>query len=173
MIPHAKRKAMLATAAFTVIGIIFAFTVKNPAYALPALILYAGLVINTYFSIRCFSSITPENYSMQDVVDIMLGVLFISLATAFNNIQNFLTIGLFLFELAVVKYVLLLRTAGVGYHALIRKKILLEMLGVISGSLGLTLALFGYSFASIWFLALLLLGANIYLILLRPFYKID
>ncbi len=173
MTPRAKRKAIWGTAGFALLGMLFLFTVKNFPYSLPALILYAGLVINTYFSIRCFSSITKENDTMQGVVDIGLAVLFLGLVFTFNNIQNFLMIGLFLFELAVVKYILLLRTAGAEYHTLIWKKILIDMLGVISGSLGLTLTLFGYYIASIWILVLLLTSANIYLIILKPFYKID
>jgi hypothetical protein len=173
MTPYAKRKAILGAAGFAFFGIVFLFTVNDFLYSLPTLLLYGGLVINTYFSIRCFSSITPKNDTLQGIVDIGLTVLFIALATAFNNIQNFLTIGLFLFELAVVKYTLLLRTAGAGHHAIIRKKVLIDMLGVISGSVGLTLALFGYYVISVWALALLLATANIYLIILKPFYKID
>lgn len=173
MTPRAKRKAIFGTATFAIFGILFALTVKNLAYSLPALILYAGLVINTYFSIRCFSSITPENDNMAKIVDIGLAVLYFVLASAFNNIQNFLMVAVFLFELAVIKYIMLLRISAPEHRNLVQKKILLDMLGVISSSLALTLTLLGYSFFPIWFLALLLLSADIYLIILVPFYKID
>lgn len=173
MTHRAKRKAIWGTAAFAFFGILFAFTVKNLLYSLPTLILYAGLVINTYFSIRCFSSITPENDNMQRIVDIGLVASFLALASAFNNVQNFLTIGLLLFELAVIKYTLLLGTARTEYHALIRKKILVDMLGVVSGSLALATVLLGYTLFSIWFPALLLTAANVYLIILKPFYKVN
>lgn len=173
MTPRAKRKAVFGTAGFALFGILFLFTVKNFSYSLPALILYAGLVINTYFSIRCFSSITPDKNKTSKIVDIGLVVLYFVLASTFNNIENFLMITVFLFELAVLKYIVLLRISAPEYRGLVQKKILLDMLGVISCSLALTAALLGYSFFSIWFPALLLLGANIYLIILRPFYRID
>lgn len=173
MTHHAKRKAVLATVAFTMFGMIFVYTVKNSAYSLPALIFYAGLVINTYFSIRCFSSITPKNDRVADIVDIGLAVLYLALASAFGDIQRFLTIALFLFELAVIKYIILLGVSAPEYQNLVRKKISIDMLGVISCSLALTFALLGYSSFSTWFLALLLLAANIYLLILKPFYKID
>lgn len=173
MTPRAKRKATLGTAGFALLGMLFLFTVKNFPYSLPALIFYAGLVINTYFSIRCFSSITPEHDKIANIIDIGLAALYVILASTFNNIQNFLVIGLFLFELAVMRYSMLLRVSAPEYRNLVQKKILIDMLGVISCSLALAAALLGYPYFSIWLLALLLLSANIYLIILRPFYKID
>ena len=173
MTARAKRKAMLATAGFAFFGTLFLFTVNNLSYALPALIFFAMLVINTYFSIRCFSSITPENDNIAKVIDIGLAFLYLALALAFNDIQRFLLIALFLFELSVIKYSMLLRISAPEYQNLVLKKISIDMLGVISCSLALTLALLGYSFYSIWFLAMLLLAANIYLILIKSFYKID
>ncbi|MBI4085883.1 MAG: hypothetical protein HY433_01405 [Candidatus Liptonbacteria bacterium] len=170
---YAKRKAMLATAGFAFFGTLFLFTVDNFLYALPALVFYAMLVINTYYSIRCFSSIASENDKIAKVIDIGLAVLYLALASAFDDIQRFLTIALFLFELATLKYIMLLKASAPEYKNLIRNKILLDALGVISCSLALTLALLGYSFYSIWFLAMLLLAANIRLILIKPFYKIE
>ena len=164
---------MLATVAFTLFGALLLFTVDNFLYALPALILYAMLVINTYFSIRCFSSITPENDNMAKIVDIGLALLYLALALKFNDIRHFLVIALFLLELATVKYIMLLGISAPKHRNLVQNKILLETLGVISCSIALTLALLGYTSFSIWFLALLLLNANIYLIILRPFYKIE
>lgn len=173
MTPRAKRKASWATAGFSLFGILFLFTINNVLYSLPALVLYGGLIVNTYFSIRCFSSIAPKNDTMQNIVDIGLAVLYFVLASTFNNIQNFLTIGLFLFELATIKYILLLGISGVEYHSLVRKKILLDMLGTVSCSLALALALSGYYFFAIWSLAGILTAANIYLLILKPFYKVD
>src|SRR5438552_1763869 len=106
---HAQRKAVLGTVGFTLFGIFFLLSIQDFSYSLPALILYVGLVINTYFSIRCFSRITPKSDTATNIIDIGLVILYLILASNFNSIESFLMITLFLFEVATLKYIVLLR----------------------------------------------------------------
>src|SRR3989344_3335545 len=154
------RKAVLVCLLFAGIGLFGWFTTGFAnAASVPLLVYYAVLLINTFFSIRIFSAITPKNI-IQTLFDGVVAIFYLALAFSFGSVTTFAAVSAGLFLLAVAKYVHL--KILISSSALLRRKIVLNTLAALLSLFALTLALLGFSEATAWALGIIFALANIY-----------
>jgi len=165
------RKATFACLSFAGIGLFGWFTtgVENVA-SVPLLVYYAVLLINTFFSIRIFSAITPKSF-VQTLFDRVAAVFYLALAFSFGSVPTFAAVSAGLFLLAVAKYVHL--KGLVPSSALLPRKIVLNTLAALLSLFALALTLLGFSEAAAWVLCIIFALANIYLLIFNPMYRIE
>ena len=162
-------RAHAATALFALIGIaIFFVRSMDWTFALPHLIFYLVLTINTFFSIQFFTPLTPRSI-YQVLVDAALVAIYIGLALSIGFPTQFAFFALLVFVVAPMKYAHKLDL--IPHTRLIRKKILIDLWGTLmcTGVVGLTI--FGLPILAAWILAVLFAIANIYLLLMNPMYR--
>ncbi|MDO8562146.1 MAG: hypothetical protein Q7S05_05005 [bacterium] len=165
-----KTTAWLTTITFSLIGI-WTFFYRAPIVPelLPQTIFYAVLVLNTFFSIRFYAKIQPKNVS-QATIDVILVLTYIVLGLSLGRPVAFVFAALCLFIAAPIKYMLMLGL--IPYEALLKRKILIDSQGTALCALVLAGTLAGYAFASAWAFAILFTLANVYLLLIRPMYRL-
>lgn len=84
---RAKHRAVLAAAGFSAVGIFCAWVnVTDWRTAAMPLVFYGLLVVNTYFSVRCFSDFPFANAPSQKIVDTILVMLYVLLALQFSRV---------------------------------------------------------------------------------------
>lgn len=169
--PRPTLKAALACLFFTgagAAGWLMTGAGSNEAFAL--LVYYIVLVINTFFSIRTFSDITPRN-TVQTLFDGVLLVLYCALALSFGSVAVFAGVSAVLFAIAIAKYA----HAGnaVAHRALLYRKMTLNALAGLLSLLTLSIALFGYPRIGAWVLGVVFALANIYVLAIKPMYRLD
>lgn len=119
-------RATIAVILFVIAGVIGGLTVgQDWATALPLIIIYAVLVIDTFFSIRFFAAITPTS-AAQNALDGLLAAMYILLALNFAQPTRFMFITATLFGVAVLKYVILYQR---NHARTITRKIRIDVLG--------------------------------------------
>ena len=156
-LPSAERKAFAATVGFGLFGAITAtLMVKNWGAAWPLVFFYAVLVFNTYFSVRAFSTIAPRRNPIQSFIDLTVVILYLGLATQFENPLNFTLLATILFLACLIKYTLLTGLVP-HYRKFLRRKI---FFGVAMH----------YSYVTTVAFALINAIANVYLLFIKPFY---
>jgi len=165
---YARSRATAAAGTFSAVGLLAPISIIDWNRSWPLILFYVTLVLNTYFSVRCFSSISPKWELRQELIDAILAVLYIMLALNFNIVRNFIVIATLLFVITVLKYILLAET--VGYSKLIHRKIRLNTLGTLYCFLALIGILWGYGrqVSIIWAVGFVL--ANIYVLWWEPHY---
>lgn len=163
-------KALVATGVFSLAGVISLFMyAPTPSYLLPHLIFYGVLVINTFFSIRFFSRIAPENTS-QIAIDTILVSLYLALAFSMGRPTQFAFFALCLFIAASTKYPLLLLV--ISQTNVLKRKILIDLMGTATCAAVLGATVIGYSFEAAWAAAVAFTFANVYFLLIRPMYRL-
>lgn len=168
---HPDTKALLVTIGFTLalLGAL-AQGINDWGLSLPLIVFYVVLLINTFFSIRCFARITPEGQIVQDIVDVFLVILYLFLAFSMNDALLFIFFSLLLFIMATIKYILLL---GQTHHtALVKRKVFVDALGTLACGVMLGALLYGYSTGALWVWSVAFVLANIYLFFVKPLYTI-
>ncbi len=166
-----QTKASSVSIIFLIAGALFALIrITDLGQSLPMLIVYAVLLVNTFFSVRIFSAITPPS-SIQKTCD--AGLFFIYLLTAweFGSPKGFAFAFLLLFIVACVKYSFLLYETS--HPKLIKRKILVDLSGALAGALTLCGIMAGYQYASLWSLAIVFSFANVFLFFVQPLYQLD
>ncbi len=170
--PHAKRRALLAAASFAPWG---AFMARTSVFAWqqawPLMLFYAILVLNTFFSVRTFASITPSRHIGQNLWDGLLVVFFLLMPLRFNSPLHFVLLATMFFAVSLLKYIFLIPIAG--FSRLLYAKIRINALGVLLCIAVLTGILAGYAFYATALWAIIFLMANIYLLWWRPLYRLD
>ncbi len=163
-------KAWVATGVFLLAGLLslFFFTSVSP-YLFPHTIFYAVLVVNTFFSIKFFSRIAPENAS-QIAIDGVLILLYFALAFSLGQPILFAFFALCLFIAASTKYPLLLLV--IPQTDVLKRKILIDLMGTAVCAAVLGATIIGYSFEGAWAFALIFALANIHFLLIRPMYRL-
>src|SRR3989344_7855151 len=155
-------KTWTATIAFSLAGIIAVlFYASVSLVLLPHVIFYAVLVVNTFFSIRFFSRIAPENKS-QMTIDTVLSLLYLALAFSMGKPVSFAFFALCLFIAASTKYPLLLLV--IPQTGVLKRKILIDLMGTATCAAILGATIMGYAFESAWIAALGFTLANVYLL---------
>ncbi|MGB8815653.1 MAG: glycosyltransferase family 2 protein [Minisyncoccia bacterium] len=139
--------------------------------AIPLAIFYAVFVFNTFFSIRCFSRIIPPYSFVQGIIDFILASLYIAVAINIDSPAYFIFFTLLIFAISSLKYTLLF--GNIGYDSILKRKILIDMIGVCGCTLVIGGILIGYVRTSIWAWLVVFVIANIILFYFWPFYKID
>jgi len=165
-------KALSVTIFFALAGIVgffITYAAYNPT-SVPLAIFYAVLTFNTYFSIKLFSAITPANDTKQIIVDGLLVACYLALASAIHAPLYFFFGVLLLFIIAACKYVLLL--GSISHPRLLQKKIFIDLCGVFVGAVAVFLGTQGYIFEAAWVIAIVFSIANVYLLLIKPMYRL-
>ncbi len=171
--PLARERAIAATLGFGSFGVLAAaILVHNWATAWPLIFFYAILVVNTYFSVRVFATITPPDASSQKNIDFIIICIYLSLATQFEHPLGFTIIAALLFTCCIIKYKLLARIAP-GYRMLLRRKIILDWLGAFLCTIAALGVVANYSHIATTFLTIINALANIYLLIIKPFYALS
>src|SRR3989344_1066318 len=163
-------KSVLATSAFSLAGIISVlfYSVVSP-FLLPHSIIYALLVLNTYFSIRFWSALQPQD-SRQFLIDAILVLAYLALAFSIGEPTYFAFAAFALFALATFKYVLM--RGHTSYEAVVERKIHIDALGALACAV-LVLGMFlGYALEATWFFAVGSPPATFSLLLTRPMYRL-
>ena len=166
----AAEKEVVATVLFSAAGIIGVLLAPwdSPAVA-PTALFYAVLVINTWFSIRFFAHLPPTDRN-ETLIDGILTILYLALALTIGRTVPFMGIATVLFLSAVAKYALLLRL--IEYPRTLRRKMVIDCLGALLCLVALVAAMAGFDSASAWALAAVFAAANVFLLLVRPMYRV-
>ncbi len=163
-------KTWLATGAFSLAGVAsLLFLAPVSMYLLPHVIFYAVLVLNTFFSVRFFSGIAPENRSQMQI-DTVLVILYFLLAASLGRPIAFTFLALCLFIAASSKYPLLLLV--IPQTDVLKRKILIDLLGTGACAAWLGATLLGYPYEAAWAMAILFSLANVYLLAIKPMYRL-
>jgi hypothetical protein len=163
-------KATFLSVTFLAVGALaWWWIVPRSATAVPHFLFYLTLVVNTYFSIKALSSICGIA-PYQRAFDVALGVVYILLATSMGRPTIFEAVTACLFGLATTKYLFLATFVHLG---VVKRKIVIDALGLALCSTALVASLCGYSQQSAWLLASVFLLANAYLLMVRPMYQFN
>ncbi len=167
-----ETRALIVFFTFLVIGI-FVWEYFNLDWKkyLPLALFYLTIDINTYFSIVLFTRIIPKGMIEQDIFDIILVALYIGLAFSLGNPLMFAFLILFIFIVATIKYAQLLNV--INQPKLLKRKITIDLCGVMMGALSVGGILAGYQNYSMWLLAIVFIIVNIFLLLIWPMYVAD
>jgi hypothetical protein len=152
---------------FWALIVIFKFDINPP---LSIVIFYILMLINTYFSVRAFTSITPSD-KWQMLFDILLGLCLAASPLLFASPANFVLINLFLFIIATLKYIYLIKL--VGFSKLLFEKIRIDVLGILLCALCLVGILNNYATLSLKLFAFIFFLANIYVLYYKPLYRLE
>lgn len=166
---HPEQKARFVAVLFAIIGIAAWLALERNVFSFPLALFYAVITINTYFSVRFFSGLMPSEDALQHVLDVVLAIFFLLLALHFAHPIIFVFFALCLFIAATLKYALLIHTFA--HPIVLRRKILIDLLGIILCAVILGLMLAGAVFYATWAFALIFLAANAHLLILRPMYR--
>jgi hypothetical protein len=165
----AKRLAACATIGFTAAAVAGALlTVRDWQAAWPLLGFHAVLMINTYYSVRCFTSIAPRPNGAQIAADGVMVVLYVVLAFQFGDATRYLCASIALFLAATIKYGLMMWDAP-GHTRLLTGKIVLNLLAAATCGVALGGVAVGLSQSLPWWFVVFCL-ANIYILLLSKLY---
>lgn len=162
-------KAFVATALFSALGCWMGLDAPRTPELAPELLFYIVLVINTFFSIRFYAAMQPGTIS-QTLIDAALGLCYVALAVSFGHPLLFAFSALCLFIAAPPKYALML--GRVPHAALLRRKILIDTSGTVACAALLGSTLFGHSLFGMWAFAIVFALANVYLLLIKPMYRL-
>lgn len=168
--PRARRRARGVALFFALWGIFFSASLATWGSAWPLVLFYALLVLNTYFSVRAFASITPKEHLPQQCMDALLGIELLAAPFFFNAPFSFILVITALFITATLKYIFLVPVAG--FSRLLYMKIRVDTLGILLCFLALTGTFFGYPYLSTVLWAFIFLLANIYVLWLKPHYHL-
>lgn len=163
-------KTWVATIAFSLAGTISVlfYSIVSP-FLLPHLIIYAVLVANTFYSIRFWSALQPKDMR-QTLIDGVLVLAYLALAFSMGEPVYFAFAAFALFALATFKYVLM--RGRTSHEAIVERKTGIDALGALACAV-LVLGMFlGYPLEATWLFATGSALANVYLLLIRPMYRL-
>ncbi len=168
----ARKKAAFVSLLFVVVGVLVVFfRVKDLYGALPLILFYLTLVVNTYFSVRLFSSVIAQDDLAQNCVDAVLFLLYLFLAWSLALSGFFVYVATVLFLVSCFKYALLL--GSFSHSVLLKRKLVVNVLASIACVLALGGILFGYGYVAVWTWTTLFIIGNVVLFFVWPLYKFD
>ena len=168
--PPAAEKEVVATLMFSAAGVVGLLLAPRDSPALaPTALFYTVLVINTFFSIRFFAHLPPTKRD-ETRIDGILTILYLALALTIGRAVPFMGIATVLFLSAIAKYALLLRL--IEYPRTLHRKMAIDSLGALLCLATLVGAWAGFAIESAWALAVVFAAANVFLLLVRPMYRV-
>jgi hypothetical protein len=168
---YATRRAVFWTIVGIIGGIIcWVATVSDWRASLPLGIFFAFLILNTYPSLRLFSSLVPMEDGKHALADLMIALIYVFLAASFADPQRFALCATVLFLVAAGKYGLMLY--DIPHPKLLERKIRVDLLGALLCCSVLAAMNAGYVFQASWFLAIIFALANVYVLMIRPLYRL-
>jgi hypothetical protein len=175
---YGKKMAVLATSLFFLAGIVSlsVHAVRNDidwTVSLPLTVFYVMLCTNTYFSVKLFSSIMSRADGFNIFIDGMLVAFYFALAWFLYNPNAFIIATCVLFALATLKYVNLRIQKKYDTHSsLIGRKIVLDCLGFFYSFMAYAGSILADTHSAVWLWTIGFAIANIYLLVLKPFYVV-
>jgi len=168
----ARLKATLCTIIFAMAGIGGVARVgDNLVQSAPLILLYFMLVIHAYYSIRAFASVTPATSISQNSIDIILLTLYIVIGANIASYYNFTFFAFLMFVVASIKYILLQKV--IDQKTLLKRKTRIDIIGAAGFAFTLLGVMLGSSRQSAWALAIVFAATSIYLLMVRPLYRLD
>ena len=168
---YPTRKAAFATFIFTVAGVVaWPLFVYDWHVSLPLTIFYSLLVINTYPSVQLFSAIVPLEDGKHALVDIILAISYLFLAVSLGQPQQFALCATVMFLIAAAKYMLMFYE--VPHQNLVQRKVRIDLLGALLCVAVLAAMNFGWILSAAWALAILFAFANVYVLAVKPLYRL-
>ena len=168
----AEIKAWIVSSIFAIAFIItWIFESFDWHKAMPLAIFYIVFVFNTFFSIRCFSRITPPYSWVHGTLDLILVALYVAVSINVRAVPYFIFFTLLIFAVSSIKYTMLL--GDIEHDHIFKRKILIDMLGICGLSLVIGGIFAGYAQYSLWAWVIIFVLANIILFITWPFYRID
>lgn len=168
---HPTLRALIIVTVFCLAGFFGWYTSDEEGkWAFPFLIFYGVLTLNSYFSIRFFSTITSPEDTLQRTIDLALVFLYLLLAYVIYEPDYFFPVALLLFIVATGKYVCM--TGNIPYPKTLKKKIFIDSMGILLCFFAFMTALLGHPLLAAWVLAVVFAVANIYLLLINPMYRL-
>lgn len=169
---NSQTKALAIDTIFILIGAFsLLYVVADWQESLPLVIFYLTLVINTYFSIKLFANIVGTKLVTQNIADILLFIIYAVMALSLDNRLRFVYLTLLLFIVAAIKYSFLLGI--IDHPKLLKRKILVDLSGVLGSALVLAGLWGGYATLSIWIFSGGFVIANLLLFFVWPLYHPD
>ena len=168
---EARRKSAIAVSVFAIFFAgIASYSVSDWRTALPLAIFYLALLINTYFSVKLFSQIIPKSDTLQNVTDAVLVLFYFGLPLALETPLLFYFLSSVFFICSCMKYVFLLGT--IAQPKLLKRKILLNLLGALGCLVTFGTAVAGYQSVS-WIFASAFCIGHVIVLFVRPMYRLD
>lgn len=168
---RSTRKAIFVTSVAFLCGVLgWPLFVYDWHESLPLAIFYALLVVNTFPSVQLFSSIVPQEDGQHALADVIIALLYIFLVASLGQPQQFALCALVLFLVAAGKYTLMMH--DIPHPQLLQRKVRIDLLGALLCSGVLAGMLFGYVLAAGWILAIVFAFANIYVLAVKPLYRL-
>jgi hypothetical protein len=134
----------------------------------PLILVYAAILINTYFSVSYFSKIIPADVPSQRMIDAALVVLYLALAATLGDALRFMATLTVYFAIATLKYAVALPI--VARPALLYRKIKMDGLGTAGAALALCGAIFSNAFAATALWAVVFSVATAHVFFIKPLY---
>jgi hypothetical protein len=132
-------------------------------------VFYGILLLNTYYSVRCFAALAPPDNRLQRLIDLTLIGIYASLAASLGEPLRFVGTATVLFAVATLKYTVLI--GRVSADALLARKLRVDALGTIACAWALGGMLGGHPSEAAWLLTGACAVANVYLLWVRPLYR--
>jgi hypothetical protein len=164
-------KASLACGVFAVAGIVGFLLTPHSGICIALSLYYAVLLLNTFFSVRTISALTPPS-AAHTIFDALLALVYFALAASFGSVALFSIASLFLFAFADVKYAHLARLVP-SYRDFLYKKMRINFFGALLSGAALFAAYIGYPEFAAWGLATVYALANAYLLGINPMYRLE
>jgi len=166
---QATSRGRIATVFFSGLGLLGWYFAPDKTVSLPMAIMYALLMIQTWFSLPLFFRLIDQKDMRQRIIDPVIGVAYALLAYTIGNPILFTFAWAIFFTLTVLKYSMLVGTFS--NTTLLRRKLMANILGV---ALGLAMPTFlGFGLIGEWIGVILFAGACVQYLVLRPLYVTD
>lgn len=168
----ANISAATITIVYTILGLVSVFYLVNDwLVSLPIVIFYFLILAGTHISVSFFLSIIPEHGYLQKLINGSLLVIYFILAFNLNNPLNFMIVTALLFSVSTIKYLLMIEENP--HKKLLWRKVSVQTLGTTACILTILGILSGYALisTSLWLLCFVL--AHVYIISIKPLYKIS
>ncbi|OHA01348.1 MAG: hypothetical protein A3H71_03680 [Candidatus Sungbacteria bacterium RIFCSPLOWO2_02_FULL_48_13b] len=138
--------------------------------AVELFIFYAVLIIHSFFSLSFLDKIMPDSGVLEQTIDIILFLFYLGMAFSFNMASIFIFLGISMFTLATLKYILLSKQFG-QFRINLREKIRANCLGISLLLIVLAGVIGGYRLLALRTLVLTYIAATIYYLFIHQIYK--
>ncbi|MBP9828317.1 hypothetical protein KBC55_04180 [Patescibacteria group bacterium] len=163
----ATMKAGVVTSLFALFAVVSSFFMPPQPLAM---LLYAFILIHTFFSIRCFSALIDVRDLRQWVIDIVLVVSYAAFAFSMHDLAAFFVVFVWVFFVATMKYALLI--GRLRQPILLQRKITADILGAVFGGVGYAATVLSVPYSATLLVTIFAAGTFYYLVV-APLYVPD
>lgn len=166
-----EKRAWLALGGFALAGLVGSwFGIRDWRVSTPLLFFYLILLLNTHYSVKVFTEITPRGHRLQLLLDTLLVVCYLTLAASLWNAALFTAAASALFICAALKYLSLRKLLGAS--TLLNRKISIDVLGIIACLFAFGGVFSPYPLFALYTWVILFFIANVHLFFVEPLYRL-